>query len=247
MKYRVLTYNIHKGFATFGTKFVLEQIKLALKETNVDLCLLQEVVGESASEKSKLPDRPNQNQFEFLADTVWPYYSYGKNAVFTSRHHGNAILSKYPVIFEKNNDLTLHRLEQRGFLHCRIQISDSYKFIDVINTHLNLREKDRKKQMDSIVNYIRNNINLNNPFILGGDFNDWNGKINRQVVDLLNINDSHFIYHNYHAKSFPSFFPLFSLDRTYFKNLTLKHVEILKNDTWTKLSDHLPLISEYEL
>ena len=247
MKYRVLTYNVHKGFDTFGVKFILNQIKLALKETNADLCLLQEVVGENEEWKQKHPERPFQAQFEFLADTVWPYYSYGKNAVFTTRHHGNAVLSKYPVIFEKNVDLTLHRLEQRGFLHCRIQIPETQKIIEVINTHLNLREKDRIIQMDNIVNYIKNNIDENSPFIFGGDFNDWNYSINNHLKQQIQIADSHFFQYKNYAKSFPSFMPMVSLDRLYFKNLKLIQTEVFKSPSWSKLSDHLPLFSEYEV
>lgn len=247
MKYRVLTYNIHKGFDTFGAKFILKQIKLALQETQADLCLLQEVVGENKKWQSKYPDHPNHTQFEFLADTVWPYYSYGKNAVFTARHHGNAILSKYPVIFEKNMDLTLHRLEQRGFLHCQIQVPDTQKKIDVINTHLNLRQSDRLKQINTVIKYIEKNISKNSPLIFGGDFNDWNFVVNNTLTQHIEISDSHYCLHQTYAKSFPSFMPFFSLDRMYFKNMNLLNAEVFKSASWSKLSDHLPLFAEYEL
>ena len=70
MKYRVLTYNIHKGFDTLGTKFTLHQIKEALRETGADLCLLQEVVGEDHAQKKNQKDWPLEAQFEFLADSI---------------------------------------------------------------------------------------------------------------------------------------------------------------------------------
>lgn len=247
MKYRVLTYNIHKGFDTFGVKFVLAQIKKAIADTNVDLCLLQEVVGENQDWKNKHPNRPSESQFEYLADTVWPYYSYGKNAIFSAKHHGNAILSKFPVVSEANYDLTLHRFEQRGFLHCKVQIPDTQKHIDIINTHLNLRENDRLKQINKIVSHLKTFDLSQMPLILGGDFNDWNLSVDQVLRNELNLFDSHFFLNQEFAKSFPSFWPKVCLDRLYFVNLIPLNVEVLKGPNWARLSDHLPVYSEYQI
>jgi len=35
-------------------------------------------------------------QHEFLAHESWLHHAYGKNSVYDSGHHGNAILSRYP-------------------------------------------------------------------------------------------------------------------------------------------------------
>jgi hypothetical protein len=45
-------------------------------------------------------------QLEFLADEVWSYRAYGKNAVYDHGHHGNAILSKMPFTYHSNHDIS---------------------------------------------------------------------------------------------------------------------------------------------
>jgi endonuclease/exonuclease/phosphatase family metal-dependent hydrolase len=122
MKLRVLSYNIHKGFSMGNRRFVLDGIRQAIRETSADLVFLQEVLGEHQDHKKKYPEWRKDSQFEFLADEVWPHYAYGKNAIYTSGHHGNAILSKYPFTFFENIDISTNRVEQRGLLHGVIEI-----------------------------------------------------------------------------------------------------------------------------
>ena len=44
-------------------------------------------------------------QFEFLADSIWSHYAYGKNAIYQHGHHGNAILSELPFAISNNVDV----------------------------------------------------------------------------------------------------------------------------------------------
>jgi endonuclease/exonuclease/phosphatase family metal-dependent hydrolase len=87
---KVLSYNIHKGFDWNNKNYFLKEIKDFIKTLDVDIVFLQEVVGKNTHlEKSGLID----TQFEFLADELWPHYSYAHNAVYDHGHHGNLILS----------------------------------------------------------------------------------------------------------------------------------------------------------
>lgn len=243
---QVITYNIHKGLNTWGFKHVLKQMKQMLVETKVDICLLQEVEGQNSTRETEV-------QFEFLADTVWTYYSYGQNATFPSRHHGNAILSRFPILEQSNHSLTLHSLEQRGFQHCVIGLPDfpdreiKENKLHIINTHLNLRNKDRLVQIQKILDHIEKNIPAHEPFILGGDFNDWNLQVAKTIEQRLSIQDSHQFLHKTVAKTFPSFLPLASLDRLYFRHLKPHKAEVLKEQGWSNLSDHAPLRVFFEI
>lgn len=219
-------------------------MKKAINELNIDLCLLQELSGKSTiSEKKVL----NENQLEYLADTTWKHSKYGKNAVYPKRHHGNAILSKYSILDSSNQSLTLHKLEQRGFLHCTIQIDQCEKQLHVINTHLNLRTKDRQKQVSVILKYIEETIPKESPLILAGDFNDWNYSVDKLIKAKSNLVDVYFKKHRSFAKTFPSVIPTLGLDRIYFRNLKPLFAEVLDSPTWQKLSDHLPVYSEFEI
>lgn len=244
MKFKILTYNIHKGYSALGANYTLTQIKEAIQKTQTQICFLQEVIGiRNANNESDIIE----NQFEYLADTVWPYFSYGKNASYPKGHHGNAILSSLPIIKENNVSLTLNKYEHRGLLHLVVKDPTTNKELHLLNTHLNLRTKDRQLQIQTIGNYIDSHIKEDEPLILCGDFNDWNGKIHSVIIKELNLGECHIELGKALPKTFPSLFPIMRLDRIYFKNLKVHSADTLSGDTWTKASDHLPICAEFEL
>ena len=85
---RLLTLNAHQGFNAFRRRKLLSCIRDALRASGADLVFLQEVGGDHGE------DIPQQH-YELLADQVWPQHAYGRNAVATSGHQGNALLSKF--------------------------------------------------------------------------------------------------------------------------------------------------------
>lgn len=248
MRLKILTYNIHKGFNTLGSKFVLHEIKNSLIKTKADILFLQEVVGENIIYAKNLKHWPKQSQFEFLADTVWTNYSYGKNAVFPERHHGNAVLSKYPISFQENLNISSNRLEQRGLLHCQIDIVPLKKKIHLFNTHIDLMSSGRRTQIQKIRNRILTHTHSHEPLIFAGDFNDWGYEVTDMLQDEhLHLDEAHLSLHGMHAKTFPAFFPFLSLDRTYFRGFKPVSSEVLYGRPWSQLSDHLPMLVEFEI
>lgn len=248
MKLKTISYNIHKGFDIKGSKFVLHEIKRSLLETGAELVLLQEVVGENSLHAEKIQKWPTETQFEFLADTVWPHYSYGKNAVFSTSHHGNALLSKYPIVFSENIDISTNRFESRGLLHCVIEIPPlNNKHVHVFNTHLDLLHRGRKTQFEKILQRIQSSVAEGDSFIVGGDFNDWGNDLNPLFIEHLGAYESHQKVHGKLARSFPSIYPFLTLDRLYFKHLTVSKCQVLDQEHWKNLSDHLPLLAEFEI
>lgn len=243
---RVLSYNIHKGFCLFN-RFTLHRIKEAIRETEADLCFLQEVVGHHETFRNQIVDWPTESQFEFLADTLWPHYKYGKNAVFPQRHHGNAVLSKYPILLSENFDISTNRFEQRGLLHCRIQMPEEKIQVDLLNTHLNLMHASRIRQTEKIINWVETRLNGSNPLLLAGDFNDWQGVLTPIFQQRLQLSESFLHTRGVHAKTFPSHFPVMSLDRIYYRSLTVLQERVLDHAPWMDLSDHLPLFVEFEI
>ena len=248
MKLKAISYNIHKGFDLVGSKFVLHEIKSSLLETGAELVLLQEVVGENSEHATEVEKWPTETQFEFLADTVWPHYSYGKNAVFSTSHHGNALLSKYPIVFSENIDISTNRFESRGLLHCIIEIPPlNNKRVHVFNTHLDLLQKGRKTQFNKILSRIQSSVNEGDSFIVGGDFNDWGNDLSPLFIEHLGVYESHVKLHGKHAKSFPSIYPFLTLDRLYYKHMTVSKCQVLAHEHWKTLSDPLPLLAEFEI
>ena len=77
-------------------------------------CCLQEVVGVHRGHAARHVDWPVKPQHEFIADSVWREVAYGKNAVSHHGHHGNAVLSRFPIVAHENLDISAHAFESRG-------------------------------------------------------------------------------------------------------------------------------------
>ncbi len=93
---------------------------MRLRHLNPDLVFLQEVQGLHQQHAIKHDNWPAQPQHEFLADTIW-HASYGRNVLYDHGHHGNAILSRYPIERSHNQDVTHLSFERRGLLHTQIE------------------------------------------------------------------------------------------------------------------------------
>jgi endonuclease/exonuclease/phosphatase family metal-dependent hydrolase len=245
MKLRILSYNIHKGFTIGNRDFILHEIRNALREMNADILFLQEVVGDHQDEKCKIPDWKTAIQFEYLADMSWPHFSYGKNAIYPEGHHGNAILSKFPIISWSNHVISTNRMEQRGLLKTKIKIPETGQEIILANTHLDLTQGGRDKQAKMIIDHLLPEKEI--PFILVGDFNDWNKKISPKIEKELGSKEIFKTLHGKYPLTFPSFMPMLSLDRIFIHKLKALKAEALTDSHWKSLSDHLPLYVEVEI
>lgn len=240
MKLNILTYNIHKGFDWRNKNYFLKEIKDLIKSSKANLVLLQEVVGlNSQYTKKGLID----SQLEFLADEIWPHYSYAKNAVYKHGHHGNMILSQLPIQTWVNINLSTNPFEKRGLLFCKIGL-DSKNYFYAGCTHLNLLPQGRSLQFNLIKKYIQTlNLSENRPLVLAGDFNDWNKHASQILKKDLLLTENFHSEHKAYAKTYPAIYPVLSLDRIYTKNL-----KIIKSYVFPKhgthFSDHLPLYSE---
>jgi endonuclease/exonuclease/phosphatase family metal-dependent hydrolase len=245
MKLRILSYNIHKGFTIGNRDFILEQIRLAMRETDADVLFLQEVLGDHQDKKCKIPDWKTAIQFEYLADTVWPHFAYGKNAVYPEGHHGNAILSKFPIVDWQNHSISTNRFEHRGLLKTKILIPELETEIVLANTHLDLTQTGRDLQTKSLIKHMETEKDL--PWVLVGDFNDWNKKISPQIEKTLNAKEVFKFLHGNYPRTFPSFLPMLSLDRIFVHKLNPVVAVALTDPHWKNLSDHLPLYVEIDL
>jgi endonuclease/exonuclease/phosphatase family metal-dependent hydrolase len=246
MNLKVLSYNIHKGFSTLPFDFVLEEIKKSIQLVNADIVFLQEVVGENVKKSQKIKNWPEESQFEFLADTVWKHYAYGKNAVYSSGHHGNAILSKYPIESFENFNISKTPLEKRGILYSKIKLPGLNKNLHLFCLHFGLFEKGRILQAKDLCELILKK-DIDEPTIVAGDFNDWKHTIADILEKKVNLQDAYMMKHGKAAKTFPSLYPILKLDRIYFKHLEMKDCHVMNGRLWKELSDHCPLYAVFKI
>jgi len=243
----ILTYNIHKGFSTSNFRFILHDIKNSLHHIDADMVFLQEIQGERNISRNRFDDWHNNSQFEFLADEVWPHHAYGKNAIYKSGHHGNAILSKYPFIEWKNIDVSTMRSASRSLLHGVIQMQGSEKKIHLICVHMGLFERERERQLTILSKRINAHVPSDEALIIAGDFNDWRGRAEQYLHEELGIKEVFKSTKGVYARTFPAWLPMLSMDRIYYRGFDVVDCKCLQGKPWSRLSDHAPLIAKLKL
>lgn len=235
---RILTLNAHKGFTFFNRRFILPELRDAVRTLSTDVVFLQEVHGTHSHHARRLRNWPETPQYEFLADSMWPQFSYGRNAVYPHGDHGNALLSKFPIIRYQNLDVSIGTIEQRGLLHSVLDVPGQPE-VHAVCVHLGLRESHRQQQMNLLCKLLAT-LPPTDPVIVAGDFNDWRKRADA-VVAGCGLQEAFVSEHGSYAKSFPARWPLFCLDRVYVRNARTRNAEVFHRQPWSHLSDHAPL------
>ena len=244
---KVLTVNIHKGFTFFNRKFILPELREAVRKIGADVVFLQEVTGSHTQHGDKFDNFPDAPHYEFLADSIWPEFAYGRNAVYDKGDHGNAVMSKFPIVRFKNHDVSISGPERRGLLHCELQIPDRSINLHVVCVHLSLTEIHRTQQMDKLCRLIAADVPPQAPLVVAGDFNDWRHRAKDQLAQGAGLHEVFVQAHGQPARTFPARKPLLRLDRIYVRNAIGHKPVVLPHKPWSHLSDHAPLAAEIEL
>ena len=244
----VMTVNIHKGFTALNRRFILPELRDAVRKVGADVVFLQEVMGAHARHgrtgRHMDADTPH---YEFMADSIWPQYAYGRNMVYPRGHHGNAVMSKFPIIAHQNHDVSITGPEKRGMLHCVLHLPGPAVDVHVICVHLGLAESHRAQQVELLCEIVRSEVPDAAPLIVAGDFNDWRRRINGTLLREVGLREVFVTAYGESAKTFPARFPLLSLDRIYVRNATVHLPVVLPRKPWSHLSDHAPLAAEIHL
>ncbi|OIR17616.1 hypothetical protein GALL_18340 [mine drainage metagenome] len=237
----IATFNIHKGVTHFNARFALHHQRDLLRKLKADVVFLQEVRDAHAQHSKRFAAWPVTGQAEYLAEAVWPDYAYGKNSVYPAGHHGNALLSKFPIINTTNIDISAHSSEERGMLHCEIEIPQWSAPLHSICVHLGLFAQWRREQLLVVADYIRQHVPAQAPLIIAGDFNDWGMRTGRIFAESLQMHEVFEQHTGKPARSFPSWLPILRLDRIYVRGFQIKHAEVHSGTNFLKVSDHAML------
>jgi endonuclease/exonuclease/phosphatase family metal-dependent hydrolase len=270
MKIRVATYNIHKGVTSIRSKPRVMALKKAIGMFGADVVFLQEVQGRHDryqaryGEKARSPHHqwPEKAQHEFFAGETL-HAAYGMNAVYDHGHHGNALLSSYPIANTLNHDVSDHAYEQRGILHCVLETPVGRVHCYVV--HLGLFEGSRRRQTDALISAVRESAGPDEPVVIAGDFNDWRNtlsdclRVNLGMVEVFDElaprsrigelvrNVAGRERRLVPARTFPAAMPWFRLDRIYVRGFKVEHAEVLHGPQWARLSDHAPIVATLQL
>ncbi|MEO8080920.1 MAG: endonuclease/exonuclease/phosphatase family protein, partial [Caldimonas sp.] len=226
---------------------VLRELREAIRAVGADVVFLQEVQGSHAGHAERLADWPQEPHYEYLADELWPEFAYGRNAVYPGGDHGNAVLSRFPIMAFENRDVSVDGHESRGLLHCTLRLPDSDVPLHAICVHLGLKESHRRHQLGLLGRIIRDHVPASAALVVAGDFNDWGKRAHRILESDSGLREVFVDATGRAARTFPAQFPLFALDRIYVRN-TRTHAPVrLPRRPWSRLSDHAPLAAEIGL
>ena len=195
IKLRVATYNIHKGVVRdlFGLRRVsrIHELRSRLHELQADLVFLQEVQGQNERHASHFEHWPIEPQEQFLARLPGLKASfeaaYGRNANYLHGHHGNALLSRFPILGLENRDVSDHALEKRGILHCQVRLGEQIVHCFVI--HFGLLARSRHRQLQVLINWVQRELPAQAPLIIAGDFNDWRNQLSGPLCEGLLVRE----------------------------------------------------------
>jgi endonuclease/exonuclease/phosphatase family metal-dependent hydrolase len=247
VKLRTLTYNIHRAIGV-DRRFRPERIVRIIETYDPDLVMLQEV-------DDGAPRSREMNLGRELAEALgFEHYAIGHNVTLRKGRYGNATLSRWPILRERNIDLTIGMRKRRGCQHTLIAVempTGKLRRLEVFNLHLGLSAREREKQVGLLMR-AREFASLPSevPAVVAGDFNDWRSLLRPFFVDMLAFRSATGGNGTRERAiaTFPSFFPQGSLDRIYYRGpLRLVNARRCRMAVSRVASDHLAVVADFDL
>jgi endonuclease/exonuclease/phosphatase family metal-dependent hydrolase len=247
MEFTVLSYNIHRAIGV-DRRFLPERIAKIIGHHDPDIVLLQEVdVGVPRSRKLNLAK-------ELATMLDYPHYAVGLNVQLRTGMYGNATLSRYPIVNERNINLTIDNRKSRGCLYTtvKVPVDNGYgRELALFNLHLGLSFKERPRQVGLLVHSPEfKALTLESPCLVAGDFNDWWTRlapIFTEVLDFSCATNNSELYHD-SILTYPSFSPTNGLDKIFYRGeLDSLGGRRCRLRTSKVASDHLAVIADFEM
>jgi endonuclease/exonuclease/phosphatase family metal-dependent hydrolase len=212
-----------------------------LSELDADVIALQEVVSLKGGRKE-------QNQAQYLADTLGYDYHIGETRKLRGAIYGNVLISRFPVKEVHVYDLSASQTsEARGCIRCDLEIAPG-KIIHVFNIHLGTGYMERRKQARLLMSReVLLSPSLKHPRLIIGDFNEWTrGLVSRTLQQSFESVDIQL--HLNRKRTYPGMIPFMHLDHMYFdRELALEAFSLHRSRMALVASDHLPLVAEFGL
>jgi endonuclease/exonuclease/phosphatase family metal-dependent hydrolase len=236
--FKILTYNVHRGRSAFRKRDICAEVARVIDFRGADAVCLQEVWKDDGFAAHRLEPH--------LCPGRWPHRIFETTARFRQGHQGNALVSSTPIRQWSAFDISVPSREARGMLHAVIELP-SGRSVHVFNVHFGLKDWERRAQLSLLGDYIHYETAPDEPLFVLGDFNDWRGELSELLAAEFGLAEVLRRPNGGHVRTFPSFLPLLSLDRIYYRNAELREAHVVRDRSLLKLSDHLPVEAEFRL
>src|SRR5215217_7831467 len=236
--FRITTYNIHKCRG-LDRRVRPKRIAEVLKEIDADVVALQEVAGMDEAARE-------HNQVHAIADELGMDFRIGENRRLRGGAYGNAVLSRLPIVADRNHDLTWRLYEPRGCLQVTItNPADPQTALQIYNVHLGTGFFERRYQAHRLFEVISGNANSSVPRIVLGDFNEWTRGLTTHLLSF-HLNSAEPEQRLGRARTYPGVFPILHLDHVYYNSfLKLEQISVHRSRLALAASDHLPIVADF--
>jgi endonuclease/exonuclease/phosphatase family metal-dependent hydrolase len=240
MRFRLISYNIHKGIGGMDRRYRPGRIIETLARYEPDVVLLQEV-------DEGVPRSRRDRQVDLLGDALGlRHRAFQPNVELRKGAYGNALLSRFPLADVEHVELTVPWKKRRRALlaHCRVPVDGHTRRLLISNLHLGLAGFERKIQLRRLLNSgMVTHTQPHTPAIAAGDFNDVYGNLGKRLLEPAGFEPA-----GRYVRTFPAALPLRALDRIYFRgDLRLLRCFASPTGVARQASDHLPIVAEFEV
>lgn len=235
---RIATYNVHK---CRGMDRRVDALRIAsiLAELDADIIAIQEIMDVEDG-------TPEHDQARTILAQMRGYEAqFGENRRILGGPYGNMTLSRWPMRFWRNYDLTWRNRERRGCLRTDVQLPGG-DVLHLFNIHLGTSWIERRHQGRELISRrVLADDALAGPRVVVGDFNEWTkGLASRLMAGSFESVDLR--AHVRYARTYPALIPVLHLDHFYFdRHLKLERFKVHRSRNALLASDHLPLVAEF--
>ncbi len=233
---RILTYNVHHGEG-LDKKIDLGRIASLIDSLSPDLVALQEV-----DQKTQRSD--GVDQLEVLANLTGLHPAGGGHLDYGGGKYGNAILSRFPAVQQKQIDLPQAATngEARSASIAEFEPGDPRgpQKVVFVSTHFDIGrdEAHRLESAKTITKEIQESYEASQPVILAGDFNS---RFESKTVELLN-EDWFASNTDYPRPTYPAGNPKIQIDYVFVRpgrEWKIVSTQVVEEEV---ASDHRPLL-----
>ncbi len=240
---RVATYNVHSCIGMDG-RLSPERIARVIARCEPDIVCLQELDMRRARTEGI-------DQAHRIAEILDMHYHFHPALHIEEERYGDAILTNLPMRTVKTAALPhwrdLKSTEPRGALWVEVEIGGTR--VQIVNTHLGLRARDRKLQMEALLgDEWLGHPDCRSPVVFCGDLNALPGSrvykmLGRRLLDAQRVMRRH-----RPRATFSGRFPSARIDHVFVDaGVDVRSIEVPNNELCRLASDHLPLVVEIQV
>ncbi|MCD4779013.1 MAG: glycosyltransferase [Candidatus Omnitrophica bacterium] len=239
---RIMTYNVH-GCKGMDSKIYPERIARVIGRHQPDIVALQEL--DMNRVRSGGIDQP-----DVIAKELGLQYHFHPNIEHKEQQYGNAVFSRFPIELicaKQLPGMAGKILEPRGAIWVAININGIR--LQVINTHLGLKRKERMNQVEALLGpeWLAH-VACYDHLILVGDINALpSSKEYKRFQGFLRDVQKELKHHEPKATWF-GHLPLCRIDHIFVgSKIKVEHVQVPNTQIDRISSDHLPLIVDINI